>query len=288
MKLYLDTQFLDLVLEQWSKGEHDYSRVYELPIFQAFWKHQENYLHRPLSKDECLHDLLFIDDIDMESHMNEIIRNTNYIKEIDLQRVQERVEEYLPQGCLETEIDLSIHLLIGIAGMALGDAIIMDPSPCPWFVNDGSDKEKYINEHFVPILAHELHHIGYKQIHQIAQTRKSKTTRELAINLSRELQMEGGAQLCEIGWDGTTISVQEKEELAESWREIQSILNAWIKRDLEKPTETDWELLTKGWRSGLFYRSSMLMCKALVSERYYTSVSECMQDEPLLYMIKNN
>lgn len=281
MKLYLDTQFLDLVLEQWSKGEHDYSKVYELPSFQAFWKHQENYLHRPLSQEECLHNLLFIDDIDMESHMDEIIRNTSYIKEIDLDKVQKRVEAYLPQGCLDADVDLPIHLLIGVAGIAFQDAIIMDPSPCPWFANDGSDKEKYLNEHFIPTLSHELHHIGYQKIRQEAQARKSKTTRELAVNLLCDFQMEGGAQLCDIGWDGTAISIQEKEELFENWKEIESILNGWRERGLEMPTEADWDILTKGWRGGFFYRSSMLMCKALISERYYTSVGNCMLDEPL-------
>lgn len=135
MKLYLDTQFLDLVLEQWAKGEHDYSKVYELPIFQAFWKHQEDYLHRPLSKEKCLHDLLFIDDIDMESHKEEIVRNMNYIREIDLDMVLQHVKRYLPKECLCADRDVPIHLMIGIAGMALNDAIIMDPSPCPWFVN---------------------------------------------------------------------------------------------------------------------------------------------------------
>lgn len=281
MKLYLDTQFLDLVLEQWAKGEHDYSKVYELPIFQAFWKHQEDYLHRPLSKEKCLHDLLFIDDIDMESHKEEIVRNMNYIREIDLDMVLQHVKRYLPKECLCADRDVPIHLMIGIAGMALNDAIIMDPSPCPWFVNDGSNKEKYVNEHFIPVLAHELHHIGYKKIRQIAQTRKSKTTCELAANLLCELQMEGGAQLCESSWDGSAISAQEKEELKGSWKEIQSILIGWIDRGLEIPTKADWDALTNGWRSGLFYRSTLLMCKALISDGYYASVADCMLDEPL-------
>ena len=74
---------------------------------------------------------------------------------------------------------------------------------------------------------------------------------------------------------------QEKEELKGSWKEIQSILIGWIDRGLEIPTKADWDALTNGWRSGLFYRSTLLMCKALISDGYYASVADCMLDEPL-------
>ena len=288
MKLHLDTQFVDLVLEQWAKGEHDYSKVYELPIFQAFWKRQEFYLHRSLTKEECLHDLLFIDDIDMESHKAEIIRNIEYIKEIDLNALKCHVERYLPEFCLDVDMEIPVCLMIGIAGMAFGEAIIMDPSPCPWFVNDGSDKEKYLKEHFIPTLEHELHHVGYERIRTVTRTRESKTLRELVTNLLCDFQMEGGAQLCEIGWDESGITADEQKEWNESWQKIRTILEAWLQRGEQVPSEEDWELLTKGWRGGLFYRSTMLMCKALVSAGYYNGVGDCMLDEPLALYEKAN
>ena len=77
------------------------------------------------------------------------------------------------------------------------------------------------------------------------------------------------------------IKLKEKEELKGSWKEIQSILNGWIDRGLEIPTKADWDALTNGWCSGLFYRSTLLMCKALISDGYYASVADCMLDEPL-------
>lgn len=279
MKLHLDASMAEEILRQWA-GEHDYSKVYEMPIFRELLRHRREFAQTEISQEDYLNELLHVDGIDMEAHRAEIERNAALIRTADLGRIAREVTEYLPP--IDREMDFTIHLTIGVAGQALGDKLGIDPSPCPWFPADGSDAEVYMKRWVEPTLRHEIHHLGRNRIRESIPIDRLTSLRILARDMMQEIQSEGGAVMCENLCSGRPLTEEERQKLRGGIARYRAILNRWQANPDAEIADADWNDYYSLWdQDKPVYWMGELMCRALIESGRASGVADCMAMEPV-------
>lgn len=282
MNLILDTTMIDCILNQWSKSTSDFTEVYNHPVFQQLLAHAEDFQKREIGAEQYLYDLLHIDNIDMQQYQWEIERNLAILKEVDFSKIAKEVEAFLPNDVCERMGNIYVHPVIGIGGLSIGDFFAIDPAPCPWYPADGSDAEKYLSEFIYPLLRHEPHHTGYRQIRPCADMSQLQNLGELAVDMIRQIQMEGGAVLCEKQCSSRTLSKDELAEGVERFRKCDELIQNWLEQGDREISEDDWTAYYMLWGpEKLAYRLGEYICLLLVQCGAIASVGECMAMEPL-------
>ncbi len=282
MNLILDTTLIDCILNQWNKSTSDFTEVHKHPVFQQLLAHAEDFQKRKIGAEQYLYDLLHIDNIDMQQHQREIERNLAILKAVDFSKISKEVKAFLPKDVCEQIGNIYVHPVIGIGGLSIGDFFAIDPAPCPWYPADGSDAEKYLSEFIYPLLRHEPHHTGYRQIRPCADITQLHNLCELAVSMIQQIQMEGGAVLCEKQCSSRTLSNDELTEGVERFRKCDELIQTWLKQGDCEISEDDWTAYYTLWgMEKLAYRLGEFICLLLVQYGAVASVGECMAMEPL-------
>lgn len=282
MNLILDTTLIDCILNQWNKSTSDFTKVHKHPVFQQLLAHAEDFQKRKIGAEQYLYDLLHIDNIDMQQHQREIERNLAILKAVDFSKISKEVKAFLPKDVCEQIGNIYVHPVIGIGGLSIGDFFAIDPAPCPWYPADGSDEEKYLSKFIYPLLRHEPHHTGYRQIRPCADMTQLQNLGELAADMIRQIQMEGGAVLCEKQCPARTLSKDELTEGAERFRNCDELIQNWLKHGDSKISEDDWTAYYTLWGpEKLAYRLGEYICLLLIQCGAVSSVGDCMAMEPL-------
>lgn len=282
MNLILDTTLIDCILGQWNKSTNDFTEVYNHPVFRQLLAHAEDFQKREIGAEQYLYDLLHIDNIDMQQHQREIERNLAILKGVDLSKTAKEVEAFLPKDVCERMGNIYVHPVIGIGGLSIGDFFAIDPAPCPWYPADGSDAKKYLEEFIYPLLRHEPHHTGYRQIRPCADIKQLQNLGELAADMIRQIQMEGGAVLCEKQCLARILSKDELAEGAERFRKCDELIRNWLKHGECEISEDDWTAYYTLWGpEKLAYRLGEYICLLLIQYGAVASVGDCMAMEPL-------
>ena len=289
MNLILDTTLIDCILNQWNKSTSDFTEVHNHPVFQQLLAHAEDFQKREIGAEQYLYDLLHIDNIDMQQYQREIEWNLAILKEVDFSKIAKEVEAFLPKDVCERMGNIYVHPVIGIGGLSIGDFFAIDPAPCPWYPADGSDAEKYLSEFIYPLLRHEPHHTGYRQIRPCADIRQLQKLGELAVDMIRQIQMEGGAVLCEKQCLSRILSKDELAEGAERFRKCDELIRNWLEQEEREISEDDWTAYYTLWgQEKLAYRLGEYICLLLIQYGAVASVGDCMAMEPiaLLEMVR--
>ena len=201
---------------------------------------------------------------------------------VSFSKITKEVEVFLPKDVCERMGNIYVHPAIGIGGLSIGDFFAIDPAPCPWYPADGSDEEKYLFEFIYPLLRHEPHHAGYRQIRPCADIAQLHNLHELAVSMIQQIQMEGGAVLCEKQCLSRTLSKDELAEGAERFRKCDALIQDWLKQGDYKISEDDWMAYYTLWGpEKLAYRLGEYMCLLLIQYGAVASVGDCMAMEPL-------
>ena len=286
MKLTFDTTFIDHILNRWGGGEENYRQALQQPIYRWLLRHQSQFLQREPDPEEYLEQLLHIDGIDMAQREEEIRRNLDYILSINLEEVVTTVQKYLPESVSRDDAVISIHFVIGIAGLSAYDHLILDPSPCPWFVNDGSDREFYLNGHVLPTIRHEMHHVGYMRIRHERNTDELATRGDLALDLLQETQMEGGAKVCEKDDQEWDLTEEGHRDLFAAAKRLEETTAKWFATESAAIEALDWSEYFSFWESGELYLLGEYMNKAMLAQKVYETIGDCMLAEPLEWFRK--
>lgn len=247
MKLKFDTRLVDSILRACQSTEPDFSGLYADPVFAQLKAQAEEFQQCKLACSEYLEQLLYINGMNMREHMDEIIRNRALILSVDCEKVVEETCRYLDAEAVEAVDVITAYLMPGIAGLAMEDYIVIDPSPCTWFAADGSDTEKYINRFVIPTLRHELHHVVCYRIHGKTAIRDIRNVGELAEDYAHELQLEGGAILCERQDACGRLSEQEDARLDEAIAKYSPVWHKWLENDDADIEAADWSDYYELW-----------------------------------------
>lgn len=282
MRIILDTTLADCVLEQWEKGTSDFNEIYNHPVFKEILAHAEDFQKREIGAEQYLKELLHIGNIDLYQHREEIERNLKLIKRIDFSVFPKEVERFLPKDAYEKIGEIYVYLMIGMGGLSLGNKIVFDPSPCPWYPADGSDEEKYISDFIYPLLRHEPHHSGYRHIHPIPMLSELHNLGDLAASMAQHMQLEGGATLCEKQCQSRLLSDDELEHGSNELRNCYERIQKWLKQaDCEIDKEA-WDYYYTLWgEKQLSYRLGEFIILLLIQCGDVKSVADCMIMKPL-------
>lgn len=285
MKLILDTTLIDRILEQWNNAKADFTEVYKHPVFNELLAHAEDFQKREIGVEKYLYDLLHVDNIDMQQKQQEIERNVEIIKGVDFSRIAKEVELFLPKHVCERMGNIYVHPIIGIGGLSKSNFIAVDPSPCPWYPADGKDAEKYLSDFIYPLLRHESHHVGYRHIRSCTDIAQLRNKCELATDMIREIQLEGGAVLCEKQCMTRILSGAELAKGIDSLRKCDELIQSWLSQGDCEISKEAWEAYYTLWGSEkLVYWLGEFICLLLVQYGIVSSVAECMIMEPLDFL----
>ena len=284
MQLSLNTKMIDAIIRQWESGMHDYTVILSYPHFQAILSHAQDFQKVELNALDYLYDLLHIDGIDMQDHLAEIQRNLATIRSVNLEQIALEVQGYLPESTYSGR-NVQICPMIGIAGLALDDLIVIDPSPCPWFPADGSDKNTYLSSFILPTLRHELHHVGYMCLHETHRIAALITRRDLAVDYAQQFQMEGSALLCQWQQNIGTLDRLEYLKLRDAFCHHYDQIQDWLRTPEHPIEQKDWNAYYALWSDDKpVYWLGQSLCTLLIQCRAIRTVAEYIQMEPLRMM----
>ena len=284
MQLTLYTKMIDAIIGQWENGTCDYAAILSDPHFQAMLSHAQDFQKTELNASAYLHDLLHIDGIDMQGHLAEIRRNLAIIRSVDLEQIALEVQGYLPESAYSGR-EVQICPMIGIAGLALDGFIVIDPSPCPWFPADGSDRDAYLSGFILPTLRHELHHVGYKRLHETHRTAALITRPDLALDYAQQFQMEGSARLCQWQQRIGTLDEPAYLKLRGAFRHHYDRIQEWLRTPGHPVGQEDWNAYYALWSGDKpVYWLGQSLCTLLIQRGAIHSVAEFTQMEPLSMM----
>ena len=282
MKLILDTTLTDCILEQWKNGTSEFNVVYNHPVFQELLAHAEDFQKREIGAKQYLNELLHIGNMDLQQHQREIERNLNIVKGLDLSVFSKEVESFLPEDVCEKMGDIYVYPVLGMGGLSLGNKIVFDPSPCPWYPADGSDEEKYLSDFIYALFRHEPHHAGYRHIRTIPTICELHNLGDLAANMAQHMQLEGGATLCEKQCQARTLSDDELANGAKELRNCYEIIQKWMKQADCEINKEAWDYYYTLWgEKQLSYRLGEFIILLLIQCGYVKTVAACMVMEPL-------
>ena len=282
MNMSLDRSAIDIILGAWNNSSNDFSQLYCHSAFLDLLRHAQDFQQRCISLEEYLHNLLHVNNIDIRQHRTEIIRNLNYISEVDLNKICNDAANFLPEEVSKNIGNIRVVPFIGIGGLAIGDCVFIDPAPCPWFPDDGGNKQKYIKEYICPTLRHELHHIGYSRIRLSPSVSEIKTLRELAMDFALQIQMEGGAMLCQ---EKKTIVTSAETHMQKALRTLtwcKKTIDGWNNAENQTIDDASMGIYFSLWENDKpVYWLGEIICSLLIQHRSVKSVGECMMLDPL-------
>lgn len=282
MRLVWNTALIDTVLAQWTQHTCDFSAVLRHPVFLDLTARACDFEQKTLTPEAYLHQLLHIDGIDMQKHCPEIERNLRCLQRIDLDAPIRDVARFLPPSLLPSIGDIPIYPVIGIAGLAHRHYIIIDPSPCPWFPADGSDAYAYVHTFILPTLRHEAHHVGYMHLHPDSPDPTPRTLRALAVDFARQVQMEGGAMLCQHLCNGRKLRDEERMHACRALESCSALLRSWLEQGDQPISPEAWTAYYALWgESQLAYGLGEALCLLLIEYGGARCVADCMCMEPL-------
>jgi len=278
MKLVIDTRLVDAVLDS------EYEKVYSDPMFLKLKEHAEDFQQCKLSGEEYLDQLLHLDGIDILKDKETILRNCKILRSIDCQKIVDALERYLPHEAIENVGQITVFPVIGIAGLAMEDFIVIDPAPYPWYPSTGLDSEEYICKFLEPTLRHELHHVGCFALHGKTEIGDLKNTVMLAADYIHEMQLEGGAILCEKQDECKPLNEEENDMLNKALSRYMPVVRDWIVRN-DEVNDADMNEYFQLWgESKHVYWLGELLCRKMISLGIYSCVAECMSDEPMKWI----
>lgn len=280
MQMLFDCCAVNRLLAAWEKGSGDFSQVLCHPDFLILYRHALDFQQSSFSMEEYLHRLLHIENMDMQQRRAEIIRNLNCIREIDLSTICEDVAGFLPEEIVRKIDTIRVVPFVGAGGLAAENVIFIDPSPCPWFPNDGSQKAVYIDEFICPTLRHELHHIGYSCIRISPPVSEIKSLRELAKDFALQLQMEGGAMLCQEKKDSVSCAQMQQFYRALEW--CKQTIDSWNNSESQSVDERSMRTYFSLWENDKpVYWLGQQLCSILIQHGIVKNVGDCMMLDPL-------
>ena len=98
----------------------------------------------------------------------------------------------------------------------------------------------------------------------------------------QQIQMEGGAVLCEKQCSSRTLLDDELAEGAKRFRKCDELIQTWLKRGDCEISEDDWAAYYTLWGpEKLAYRLGEYICLLLIQCGAVSSVGDCMAMEPL-------
>ena len=282
MRLILDTALTDCILEQWDKGTSEFDPIYHHPVFQELLAHAEDFQKREIGAEQYLNELLHIGNMDLQQHRDEIVRNLKFVKRLDLSAFAKEVEAFLPKDACERMGDIYVYPMLGMGGLSLGNKIVFDPSPCPWYPADGSDEEKYLTDFIYALFRHEPHHTGCRQIRPIPTLSELHNLGDLAASMAQHMQLEGGATLCEKQCQARTLADTELECGAHELKQCYEVIQAWLRKADDEISKEDWDYYYTLWgEKQLSYRLGEFIILLLIQCGDVKSVADCMVMEPL-------
>ena len=282
MTISLDRSAIDMILGAWNNRSNNFAQLYGHSAFQNLLRHAQDFQKKCISPEEYLHTLLHVNNIDMRQHRTEIVRNLNYISEVDLSRICSDTADFLPEEVSKDIGNIRVVPFIGIGGLAIGDCVFIDPSPCPWFPEDGSNRQNYIEKYIYPTLRHELHHIGYSRIRVSPPISEINTLSELAMDFALQIQMEGGAMLCQNKQCDGNCTEEKNRQALRSLRWCRNIIDSWIKTENHPIDDASMETYFSLWKNDKpVYWLGEMLCSLLIQSGKVKSVGECMMLDPL-------
>lgn len=284
MRLIFDTKLIDSILEQWQNGTEDFSSVLADEHFLRLLAHAEDFQQKKLSSSEYLYDLLHIEGIDMRAHLAEIRRNLGYILSVDLEKIAQEVQAYLPAGA-DSEKEIRICPIIGIGGQAFDDFMAIECAPNPWFPPDGSDREVYLADYVLPTLRHELHHIGFMRVQGVKSIAQLQNCGDLAMDFAQQFQMEGSATLCEKQQGVPRLDAGEQARICEAFPRLYGYVQEWLSTPNRPIRQEDWDRYYVLWGEDKpAYWLGAALCRLLIQGKKIASVAEFIRIEPLHMM----
>ncbi|MDD6683217.1 MAG: hypothetical protein PUE61_08720 [Clostridiales bacterium] len=282
MKLILDCSAIDVILEAWNNGSNSFTQLYCHSAFQLLLKHAQDFQQKAISPEEYIQSLVCIDNIDMRQHLTEIVRNLNYVREVDLNKICNDTAVFLPRHASKNIGNVHVVPFIGIGGLAIEDCVFIDPSPCPWFPDDGSNRQNYIEKYIYPTLCHELHHIGYSHIRISPPISEINTLCELAMDFALQIQMEGGAMLCQKKQNNGTSTTSKMSQVLHSLTWCKNVIDRWDEATNQPIDNEDWETYFSLWENDKpVYWLGEMLCSLLIQHSKAKSVGECMLLNPI-------
>jgi len=282
MKMILDCTAIEAMLEAWNNGSNDFTRLYCHSAFQLLLKHAQDFQQKAISPEEYFQNLIFIDNIDMRQHRTEIVRNLNYIREVNLSKICDDTADFLPEKASKNIGNIRVVPFIGIGGLAIGDCVFIDPSPCPWFPEDGSNRQNYIEKYIYPTLCHELHHIGYSYIRVSPPISEINTLGELAMDFALQIQMEGGAMLCQKMRKNGTCTASKMSQTLHLLTWYKNTIDSWNKAAKHSIDNESLETYFSLWANDKpVYWLGEMLCSLLIQHGMAKTVGECMLLNPL-------
>lgn len=280
MHLILDRSAVDLVLDVWRNGCSHFTQLYCNADFRLLLRHACDFQQREILPEEYLHTLLHLGD--MQQHSKDIVRNLGYISEVDLDRICGEVSVFLPEGIWRQIGGIRVVPFIGIGGLAIGDCIFVDPSPCKWFPADGSNRESYLENYVHPTLRHELHHIGYSRIRLSPPVSEISTLGELAEDFALQIQMEGGAMLCQKQQGMVPLAETQRQQTLRVLTGYKETIEGWRNAENQSVDNASMATYFSLWENEKpVYWLGERICSLLIQQGVAKSVGDCMLLDPL-------
>lgn len=281
MKVRFDTRLVDAVISA------EYDKVYSDPIFLQLKRHAEEFMQRAVTAEEYLDQLLHIDGIDILANVKRIKNNLDVMLSVDADKLIEDIAGYLPRKAIESVDLITVYPVIGIAGLAMDDFIAIDPAPYPWYPEDGSNEERYRENYVAATLRHELHHIGCFMLHGKTDISEIKDIKMLAVDYAHEIQLEGGAKLCEKQDACAPLTEDENRQLDEAVKIYIPLIYEWLERENVGITDNDMDRYFELWgESKPAYWMGELLCRRGISKGIFRNVADCMEALPIGWIEK--
>ena len=227
---------------------------------------------------------MHLDGVDIIKDKETILRNCKIMRSIECKKIVDNLEGYLPREAIENVGQITVFPVIGIAGLAMEGFIVIDPAPYPWYPSAGFGCEEYMSNFLAPTLRHELHHAGCFNLHGKTDIADLKNTGMLAVDYIHEIQLEGGAILCERQDKCKPVNEEENEKLNETLNRYMPVVREWIVRN-DDINDADMDEYIQLWgESKHVYWMGELLCRRMISECIYSCVAECMVEKPMKWI----
>lgn len=282
MKRTLDCSLINLILQALYDNSGNSTRVYGHPVFQTLLAHTQDFRQKPISAEAYFCELLRVSGMDKERNRDGIFRNLRLIETVDWDEICRDTAGFLPTYAAEGFEKVRIVPCIGVAGLALRDCIVMDPSPCPWFPDGVTDPGAYTERYVKATMRHELHHIGYARIRTSPPMEKIRSLRDLAGDFALQIQMEGGAMMCQMLGRTDPRTAEQMQGMQRRLRQYLSVLDRWIAAGETPPDKAALDFYFSLWAEDKpVYRLGQAICSLLMQSGIVHSVGACMEMDPM-------
>lgn len=258
MAIVLRAELAELMLEYIRRGGPA-DGIVGHPAFCALRRHAEDFKRRALDGREYLDELLKLGGPDLKARIEELRARLSLIQAVDFERVRAQVEAYLPPECALAET--GVYPAIGVGGLALEGGVYLDLAPDAPAAQGGA----YLDGFALPVLRHELHHMGYCRARRNRPIAELVSLDLLADDYAYQIQLEGGAQACEAQLASGGPAAGEASWLSGALDEALATLARWKSRPDCAPSERDWQAYYALWgERKLAYKLGYLTCASLI------------------------